>query len=389
MKRYAIPVDAARVLIRADPPTPLEVVPAGAPGEVHVFVAQAASLPVLDRAETRPFRAYFRWDETESFWRRTLYPALFRTERVDADVEVGYLVEAGETVALAGEPGRRPSAGSEAVFGTYREPPSPTVVREPWGPELLRDREGKPRQAYRTPVLRVYLARFPGFSAETVWLKLLRGTAVRPPHEEAFRRETKLFATLAESRPGSAAVVLHHGALGLESYNGLYAALRPPVGVDLATLPRGRGRLWSTDPDTLLAQIAEDLLRTLAVAHQAPEPWCMGAVSVASLRFRPKRTDQGQRMQAVLVSASAAGRPGTQVPASVLNLFSDGSCEYLRSQWDQPYVCSAAKDLQSLGFALEEMASSLRASAINTHALIDKLKGGAFQSAEGVLQSVV
>lgn len=388
MRRYAIPVDATRVLIRARPATPLEVVSTGVPGEVQVFVAQPPPLPALRPAEARALQAYFRWDETPAFWRRTLYPAVFRTERVDTDQEVGYLLEPGETVALAGEPARRPAAGNEPVFGVYREPVPSGVVREPWGPERLRSRDGKILQVSHSPVARVYLARFPGFGGEMVWLKLLGGTAVRPAHVEAFGREADLLARLADLRPGAAAAVVHRGVLGLESYNGPYTALRPPVGVELAALPRGGGRLWPSRPDALFAQIADDLLRTLSAVHHAPEPGCVGVISLDSLRFRPGRTPEGRRVQTVLLAAPAAGPPGTPTAASVLEMLPDGTSGYLRDQFELPYERSVAGDLRSLGFALEQISATLGESAAPVRDFVGALKVGAFASADAARQSL-
>lgn len=385
MRRFAFPVDAKTLVIRPEPETQFEVLSTENPSEVQVVVAQSSSLPPLEGPTVEALKFYFQWNEQESFWWRTLYPATFRTESISPGIEVGYLNEPGTVIPIPGVPRHRPTV--DWLFAVQRKPAKYNeCLRDPWGPELIRTQDHTPIQFYQSRGLQTYLARFPAAGSEAVWLRLLRGTtAQRPAHRRAFAAEIALLLGLEATDPRAAATLLHFGNLQVEGYEGPYAAIRPPIGVEFQALVADSSPLWPSGPKLRIFDIASALLRTLSAAHTLDPPMTVGVLVPQSLRFYPVGGPHRPLVGTTIIGAPGASEQGAKIPRVVLEIMPNGAPAWLGRQFENSYVASVERDLRALGLCLGELVRFARLDNSSLAAFGEALSVGKYDNAPDAL----
>ena len=383
---FATPVNDRLVAVREWPPTPMVVLPFDDPARAQVVVAPPASWPALPPAEAAALRAYFRWDAAESFWWRTQYPAVFSLERLASDLWGGRLQSEGQIVPAGDDPRHRP-AGTDYLFGVFREP-SGATVREPWGPGTVRDADNRAIETFRAKAVRMVRARFLAFGPEEVWLRLFTPVGLRAPHAQALDDEVQALRALGARDPGCAIEVLHHGTLDVTNYAGRYVALRPPVGIPLRDFFDAAGTSHLPGRAAIVREVALSAARAAALAHESGPPLCLGPLSPALLRARPALVDGRPGVRVTFVSLPAAGPPGQRVPPGVTDLFPEGEPAFLTEQLQPHHVRSVAADLRSLGHLLRELIAlaGVRSDAIER--LAQRLVAGEVRSAREALMEL-
>ena len=368
------------VAVREASPDRLVVLPFDDPAHAQVVVAPPASWPALMPSEAATLHRYFHWDAVESFWWRTQYPAVFSLEHITGTLWAGHLQTPGHVVAAGDDPKRRPM-DVDNVFGVYQES-TPGTIRDPLGPETIRDPTNRSVEVYRARSVRMVLARFPAFGPERVWLRLFVQATVRDSHRTALDEELTALRQLRACDRDCAVEVLHEGVLDVANYAGRYVAVRPPVGIRLHDLFQGNNDDRLVGRAELVRQVLLDVAAVMLFAHSSNPPFCLGPISPTLLSVRPVSAARSRvSVRATFVALPAAGASGRTVSPDVLQLFPDGEPPFLTEQLRPRYSRSIFADLRSLGYFLRELSDLAR---VQTRALSHLTK----QLLDGQIRSV-